>query len=378
MPKMNVMTSALEERAVDFKALSTNFVDMISECEPEFDPKNEIQNRYPLVAWLLNTEYARKMRAWSTDPQKFHHSAEEGVEWEMESPASIWTLEPSNEGDDCCWTLPDFAKCSATLPLYLLCLKDCDKIFDKLVFDRLRINERTAIDGVSVQGETVEQTNERIRRMWMAFYTAHTAIVGTSTTADNITKPFHGLLEVLENNAVPSVLGTNPLAAFESLACRMAVLGGLEGIVFATNPLIYMSLDALVVPGQDGTLPKGWSRVNGELRFMGRPFIQDKLVPVDMTNSTGEVWMLAGDAVGLFLGTNIMPEENFIVRDDFTEETKANGCGTKCTYYYNFGAVGNNNANRLAVISGIPVDSACTSTIADLADLINPSTLIPA
>ena len=379
MPNMNIMKSELEVHAVDMKQMATNFDDIISECGAEdFSPKNEIQNRYPLATWLLNTEYARKMRAMSTDPQKFHHSAEDGVDWEMESPQSIWTLEPSNDGTECCWTLPDFAKCGATVPLYLLCLKDCDKIFDDLVYKRLRISEKAAIDGIAVQGETVEQTNERIARLWMAFYTAHTAILGTSTTSDNITKPFHGLVEVLENSAVMSIYGGNILAAFESLACRIRVLGGMSGYVIAVNPLIMQSIDAAVVPGQNGELPTGWRRNGDSLTFNGIGFIEDKLVPVDMEAGTGEAWVLAGDAVGLFLATNMMPEGDFIVKDDFTEETKENGCGKKCDYYYNFGAVGNNNANRLAVITDIPVSGACTNAIADLGGLINPTTLIPA
>ena len=65
------------------------------------------------------------------------------------------------------------------------------------------------------------------------------------------------------------------------------------------------------------------------------------------------------------------------INDDFTEQTKANGCGQICNYLYNFGTVASNNANRIAVISGVPISSACTE-IADLAGLINPTTLIPA
>ena len=371
--------ATLVQRAVtpeELMKLSTNFIDMISDCEGLDDTKlrNDLQDYYPLATWLLNTSFARLVRSRSEDPQKFHASADEGVEYEMDLPGAIWTLAPSNQGTDCCWTMPDFAKCASKVPLFMLCLKDCDKIFDKMVAQRLRINERTDLMGIARSGETVEEVNDRIRMLWFAFYLMHTAILGTSTTSDNITKPFHGLLEVMQNDAVISISGANPLAAFASLGCRLDVLGG-AGYVFALNPLIYGSLLNVVTPDDRGNYPAGWTRNGDELRFKGISFIRDKLVPVNMTDGTGDIWLLDGDSVGLFFGFNL--NNPFIVKDDFTEETKENGCGTMCTYLYNFGSAFSNNANRLAVISGVPVSSACTE-IADLAALINPQTLIPA
>lgn len=373
----NVSNVELERRAIssdELMKLSTNFIEIISDCEglEDFSVREELQNYYPLVTWLLNTPFARTMRARANDPQKFHKSSTEGVEWEMDVPGTVWTLAPANSSDDCCWTMPDFAKCSKTVPLFMLCLKDCDSIFDKMVMGRLRINERTDLMGIARDGETVEQVNERIRALWFAFYLAHTAVLGTSTTSDNIVKPFHGLLEVLTDNAVTSISGANPLAAFDSLACRLDILGG--DYVFATNPLIYGSIERLIVPDVNGNLPVGWTRIDGELRFHGIRFIRDKLVPVDLENNNGDIWVLSGDTVGLFFGYNL--NDPFVVRDDFTEQTRANGCATLCTYLYNYGAVASENANRVMVISDVPVSSACTD-IADLAGLINPGTLIP-
>lgn len=370
----------LEQRAVsadELMKLSTNFVDIISDCEGLDDVtlRNELQNYYPLATWLMNTPFARLIRSRSEDPQKFHHSETEGVQWEMDVPGTIWTLAPSNQGTDCCWTMPDFAKCAGQVPMFMLCLKDCDNIFDKMVMQRLRINERTDLMGVARTGETVEQVNERIRMLWFAFYLMHTAILGTSNTSDNITKPFHGLYEVMSDDAVISFSGANPLAAFCSLGCRLDVLGGEADYVFALNPLIYSSLLNAIVPDERGVYPYGWTRNGDELRFHGIRFIRDKLVPVNMTNGTGDVWLIDGASVGLFFGFNL--NNPYVIRDDFTEETKANGCGTMCTYLYNFGAVANNNANRIMVISDVPISSACTE-IADLAALINPQTLIPA
>lgn len=356
--------------------LSTNFIDIISDCEglDDFTVRNALEDRYPLVAWLLNTPFARLLRSRSTDPQKFHRSADENVEWEMEVPGTIWTLEPSNEGTDCCWTMPDFAKCSSVVPMYMLCLKDCDKIFDQMIMERLRINERTDLAGIARSGDTLDEVNHRLRIMWFAFYLAHTAIHGTSTTSDNITKPFHGLLEVLQNDAVISISGANVLAAFASMGCRLDVLGGSD-YIFATNPLIYRSLLNVIVADDAGRYPAGWTRSGDTIRFHGIGFLQDKLVPVDMAAGTGDIWLLSGDAVGLFFGYNL--NSPYTIRNDFTEQTLENGCGQVCTYLYNFGTVASNNANRLMIVSDVPISSACTE-IADLAALINPTTLIPA
>lgn len=375
---MNREIMMLEQsgRVVDVEKLATNFIDIISDCAglEDFSLRNALQDMYPLAAWLMDTTFARLLRQRSTNPQLFHKSTEEGVEWEMDVPGTIWTLEPQNSGDDCCWTMPDFAKCASKVPMTMVCLKDCDNIFDKMVYERLRINDRIDIAGFARSGESVDQVNARIRRLWMAFYTMHTAILGTMNTSDNVVKPFHGLLEVLQNDAVISIDGSNVMAAFESLACRIAVLGG--RYIFAVNPLIYRSIEASIRPDENGRLPEGWGRDRaGRLTFMGMGFIDDKLVPVDLENMTGDVWVLAEDAVGLFLAYSLGNEKE--IRDDFTEQSKEDGCGRLCTYLYNFGTVANNNANRLMVISGVPVSSACTQ-IADLAELINPTTLVPA
>ena len=373
----NEMIKMLDNRAVDAQKLASNFIDIISDCESleDFSLRNELQNRYPLATWLAGTPFSRVLRQRSTNPQLFHKGGEGEAEWVMEVPGSVWTLEPTNSGADCCWTIPDFAKCSSDVPLTFVCLKDCDNIFDKMVYERLRINEKARLEGFAREGETLEQVENRIRHLWMAFYTFHTVILGTMNTSDNIVKPFHGLLEVIQNDAVISVSGANLLAAFDSIACRLAVLGG-NGWVFAINPLLYRSLVEVVVPDERGNLPANWSKdANGRLRFMGHGFIDDKLVPVDMENMTGDIWLIDGESTGMFLGYPVGNEKE--IRDDFTEKTKEEGCGQLCTYLYNYGTVANNNANRIMVISGVAVSSACTE-IADLASLINPTTLVPA
>ena len=373
----NTMINMLEARAVDVEKLASNFIDIISDCEglEDFSLRNELQNKYPLATWLAGTSFAGVMRRRSTNPQLFHKGGTDEADWVMEVPGSVYTLEPANSNADCCWTLPDFAKCSDNVPLNFVCLKDCQSIFDNMVYDRLRIDRRVSLEGFAREGETLAQVEDRIRHLWMAFYTMHTAILGTSSTSDNIVKPFHGLLEVMQNSAVVSISGANILAAFDSLACRLAVLGAGGAWRFALNPLLMRSIDEVVVADERGNLPSGWTKANGEIRFMGIPFIEDKLVPVDMTEMKGDIWLIDGDSTGLFMGYNIGSEKE--IKNDFTEKSLEDGCAELCTYLYNYGTVANNNANRVMVISGVAVSSACTE-IADLASLINPTTLVPA
>ena len=375
----NFIPTRLENSAVDVAQLSTNYVDIISDCGglEGFEPKNVLQNRFPLAVWLLNTSFARYLRQRSTDPEVFTRSADADVIRDMSIPGTVWTLEPTNSATECCWTMPDFAKCDSTVPLYGICLKDCDNIYEDLFYRRLRIRDRQALDGIARTGDSLKEVNRRLMRLWMAFYTAHTLVLGTHDTSDNINKPMHGLVEVLENDAVLKLYGSNILGAFASLGCRLDVLGG-SGHVFACNPIIYNAIKAVVTPDQYNRLPEGWSRNGDTITFHGIGFIQDAMVPVDLLNSTGEVWMLAGDSVGGFLATNLMPEADFIIEDDFTELPKADGCARVCTYMYNFGAVANNNAQRLAVITDVPFNSNCADSIGDLGGIIAPTTLIPA
>lgn len=371
----NMTMSALDARAVDVQKLASNFIDIIADCEglEDFSLRNELQNRYPLATWLSGSRFSQLLRDRSRNSLFTRPGTEGG--WVMEVPGSVWTLDPVNSGDDCCWTIPDFAKCSGEVPLSMVCLKDCNSIFDDMVYERLRIDRRVSLEGFAREGETMDQVENRIRHLWMAFYTFHTVILGTMNTSDNIVKPFHGLLEVLQNDAVVSISGSNILAAFDSIGCRLDVLGG-SGWVFAANSLIYRSIEEVVRPDERGNLPAGWGRDgNGRLTFHGFGFIDDKLVPVDLEAGTGDIWLIDGEATGMFLGYAVGNEKE--ISKDFSEQTLENGCGQMCYYLYNYGTVANNNANRVMVISGVAVSSACTE-IADLASLINPTTLVPA
>lgn len=378
---MNVDIKDLNKVAVDIDktqevtALATNFDEIASDCIglEGFDFKSELQNRFPLVRWLLATSLSRMMRSNTFWSFEYIHKNADGV-WTMQVPGAVWTEPPTNTGTECCWVPFDFAKCYGEVPLNLLCLKDCESVFDELVGNAIRISSHDALPPIARRGEKYSQVKKYWARLSFAWFTAYTAILGMDNTYTDILKPFHGLMQILENPAVVHITGANILSGFDQLGCRLALLGDGDK-VFVTNPLIYDSIDAVIVPDQNGNLPAGWSRRNGELYFKGNRFLRDTIVPVDMTAGTGEVWMLDGSAVGLALASDLMVTDPFIKGDGI--DTSVDNCGAHCDYYYNFGTAINNNPNKLAVITDVPINGACSSSIGDLLGLINPNTLIP-
>lgn len=371
---MNISERRLDREAIDAQKLSS-FIDVATGCDCPMDdstPKSAIEDYYPLVNWLLGTPMSRVIR----NRFDMEHVSQTENGWSLKIPGNFWTNIPEAQAQtECCWIPMDFDKCCSEVPMNLLCLKDCDSVFNNLVKRDLRVTSKNAMRGISNTGESVETVERRIARLSFAFYQAHTAILGMDNTYTNILKPFHGLMQVLENPAIQSMYAYDILGVFDELGCRLDVLGDLSGYVIAVNPLIYNSIDAVITRGQNGEYPRGWSRQNGRVYFKGIRFLEDKLVPVNLADGTGEAWLLDGQAVGLFMATNLMVGNDFIKESGI--DTSENNCGAECTYYYNYGAAFANNAQRLAKIVGIPVNSACSSVLSDLKGLITPQTLIP-
>lgn len=372
----NMNTAALESVAVDRTMLATNLPDLADCTGIGLDPKTEIQNRFPLVTWLLGTELTRRVRS-AIDAQGscIVHKDPETGKWVIEIPRELWSLVPeASETQECCWQPFDFAKCEGNVPLNLLCLKDCDSIMDELVGKNVGFG--VSIDGLASKGEKLNEIKRRVARLSMAFYTAHTVIQGLDNTYTNILKPFHGLMQVMENPAIATIDGTNILQAFASAWCRLSLMG--QGVsIFAVNPVTYQGILAEVQPDMYGRYPDGWTRNGDTVTFHGISFLQDKLVPVDVEDQVGEIWGLTSSSVGLYLGTDLMPAEDYIRLSGDFEKTPEQGCAESCTYYYNFGTAMGNNANRLLRIVDVPLSGACASVIGDLEGLVNPQTLIP-
>lgn len=351
--------------------IGTNYSDNV--------PANPFQNVFPLVSWLMNTAASRKMQgamnrgAWSVTKKPGDGK------YYIQLPWMYGTTEPKNTQGECCWVPLDLAKCGSDAPLALLCLKSCEPIMDSLVNETRKIKANDMICYFQREGESPKEAQKRMDLISMAYFTAINVILGTSATGTETLKPFHGLQEVMEDKAVIKIAGTNILAAFDSVGCRLAVLGDGD-YKFACHPLVYEAIKAAVVPGKfNGEYPEGWNKtVNGDVTFKGYGFIADKLVPCDITKATGDIWVLEGNTVGMVMGTTLQPAENFRRHTFGATDTPSEGCGTECNYYYNFGAVFGTNANKLAVIYGVPMSANCLGSALDGLDLVlNPKTIVP-
>jgi hypothetical protein len=378
-------TQVLENNAVDISTFAQ--LSNIGEIgmAPDFSQNqlaNDFQNRFPLLDWLFGTPRSTQVqRAFNNGSAQIHRSTDKKLNIVL--PWEVGTTLPEDTNNECCWTPLDIQKCGSEVPLMLLCLKDCDKILENLVWSTKRFGSNDLTGYFARQGETVKEARDRMARLSMAYFTSYNIINGTSTTGTTVLKPFHGLLEVMEDKSVIKILGSNILAAFDSLGCRLSVVGGTTSaydIVFAVHPLTYLAIKEVIVPGKfNGELPANWTKdANGNVMFMGHRFIEDKTVPVDVTKGVGDVWVIDGGSTGVVMGTDLIPSESFIRRTVATTDTPSDGCATECTFYYNFGAVFNTNPNRMAVITDIPLSANCLgATLNGLDSLITPQTIVP-
>lgn len=359
-----------------FHALSSNIGDIgIAVDQSNAELRNPLQNDFPLVNWLLSTPASARLRGKSG--LAYPHKNEDG-EWSMLLPTTVGTLPPQDTSGACCWVPLDIAKCNSSMILKMLCLKDCDNIFDNLVNMNRRPSGGDLTSYFQREGETVKDARTRMARLSMAYLTGRTMILGVPDAGTDVLKPFPGLLSVVENDAVMDIDGSNVLGGFDTLWCRIKVLE-LKNPVIAVHPLTYEGISEAVQPGRFNALPSGWARSGDTITFHGIKFIQDKLVPVDLTTGTGEAWVLDGNTVGAYMATTLMPTDNYIWRGQMsTTDDPAQGCATLCDYYYNYGGVFGTDANRAAVITNIPISANCLgTTLQGLDDLVIPNTLVP-
>lgn len=341
-------------------------------------PANPFQNVFPLVSWLMATPASRKMQnamnrgAWSL-------SKKEDGKFYIQLPFTYGTTEPKSTQGECCWVPLDLAKCGSNAPLALLCLKSCEPIMDNLVNETRKIKSNDMVCYFQREGETIKEAQKRMDLISMAYFTAINVILGTMATGTATLKPFHGLLEVMEDKAVIKIAGANVLSAFDSVGLRLAALGDGD-YKFACHPLVLEGIKSVIVPGKfNGEYPDGWTKSeNGEITFKGHGFVADKLVPCDITAGTGDVWVLEGNTVGLVMGTTFQPSEKFQRHTFGATDNPSEGCGTHCDYYYNFGCAFGTDANRLMVIQGIPMSAATLGDALNGLDLVlKPTTIVP-
>lgn len=377
MSMNNVTLSALENTAIDVKDLASNFTQVIPECcGPELDPASELMTRHPVLAWVLNTQLTNRIRREISDRGFQCVIAEDNGVFKLKVPGMFWSVDPTTDEEACCFPPMDFAKCASEVPLTRLCVKDCDSLDHELLGKFMTMGR--SYGDVARRGENYNEVRRRIAKLSMAFYMARNMMLASTGATSPGLKAFHGLFEVMNNPAVVALPGANTLAAFATMACRLQVFGGdLSDYIIAVNPVIHSTLLSLVVRGQYNEYPAGWTRSGSDIRFYGAQVIADRFVPFNMNNNTGEAWFLASEAIGGWMATDLLPGDDFTKRGGFTEELPADGCGSECVYYYNYGAVFNNNSSRIGRVVNIPVSAYCAAGTGDLGRLINPTTLIP-
>lgn len=340
--------------------------------------RNPMQDQFPLVNWLMSTSASAQLRNAATQGLAQVHKDAKTGEWMLMLPYSYGTLPPQDTTGACCWLPLDLAKCADEVPLRLLCLKDCENIMDNFINANRYPGANDMVTYFQNQGESVKAARVRMAKLSMAFFTARNIVLGVTSAGTDVLKPFHGLMEIMEQPSVLKILGANVLGAFDSLWCRLQVLGAGNNFVIAVHPLVKQGIDSLVVPGRFNQLPAGWARNGEALSFHGIQIIEDKLVPVDVAKGTGEAWILSSDSTGVYMGSSLAPTDNFVKHGFTSTDDPAQGCATECDFYYNYGAAFNTNTNHLAVITDIPFSANCTgSALQGLDDLIQPNTLIP-
>lgn len=376
-----VSNEALDAVAVNEKDLATNIGDVAADCIGEQKIASPIMDRFPVVRRLLRNTASAQMRERSQEnlltAYKGTYTVDEETldKWMLKIPATVYTTEPADTSDQCCWVPFDFDKCASEVPLNLLCLKSCEDIEDAIMSNIVRFGANDAVPGIASAGERLATVKDRVARMSMVFFTARNIMYGVDNTYTKTLKPFHGMLSVFENAAVPRIDGTNILAAFEQLACRLAIVGGRQW--FALNPVVYQALETSIYPDDRGNYPRGWARRNGRLEFMGREFVEDKNMLVDVEAGTGEIWMIDDDTMGGFMVTDLNPTEPFVRKSGEGYGDASAACGAECEYLYNMGTTFATDANKIAVITDVPVSAGCVDVISDLVNLVAPETLIP-
>lgn len=379
---MNIGTDKLLSVATDLDVAIEKLTTNAPELGRGFDfsqnrLKAQIENSSPLFNWLISTSVSGMLKnALNQGTIDIRMNSKTG-DYEVLAPTLVGTVTPEMSADQCCWTPMDLAMCASKAPLKTLCLQDCHPIAQEMLDKKLKVKNNDLIGYFKQPGQTYEEVRKFMARESMAFYTANNVILGNLEYGTGFLKPYHGLLQILEQKEVLHIPGVSPLAAFDMLGCRLALIGS-GNYVIAVHPILMQSIKELIRPNQYGIAPQNWT-VNGDsVSYNGIRFMADKRVPVDIKRGFGEAWVLDGDTVGSLLLYNPRPEDEAIREVSTQTNNRTEGCFTTCTLYHNMGTVVSTDTNRLAVVTNIPLSTACNGfALSNLGGMVQPSTLVP-
>lgn len=367
---MDFSLETLQKDAVSYASVE-NTVAVFGGCNSaDVRTFNEMmETEFPLAMWLMNTPYARTLRNRINSDLK--NIFMDGNKIKVNIPGEAYSIPRTQGADECCWVPDDLAKCGGTAEIKTLCLKDSENIGQSLIFNNIRLNDSTI---------TVEEERKLIALRSLALHTAITVVQGTLGAFTDLTKPFQGLAEVLQNPAITSIdASACILGAFDIVACRLAVVGGHENSVFWMHPLTLNAVKAELKKDINGNLPAGWSITDqGNVFFEGVPLRADKFMMYDFQNSTGTIVLLNGNNIGAVLGATSdadYGEGSRFVRNSYGYS--ANGCGADTVYYFNYGTVALNNANKALLISNVATSANCVQAVQDLQDVLATQTIVP-
>lgn len=374
------LSNSLKNAGLDEIAIDLTNIGKVG-IAPDFSqnmPTTAAQDTFPFVEWLLATPASTEMRRLrDRNELKFNHDSKD-KETKIVLPFMYNTTPPIDTTGQCCFITPDINMCSNQVPLRMLCIKDCDKLLNRIVDKMQGFGSTDSLTPFTQENQKVYEAKIEWMRRWMRIYTAHTIMNGMLGVETVTTKEFHGGLEVMNNDSVVVIPGANPLAGFDLHACYLAILG-VTNAVYWMHPLVYEGLQRTIVADRNGNLPAGWAKTTtGELTFKGYRLRTDKLMPIDLDKGTGEIWFVDADTTGALTATTLRPQPDYVY--DTTEHgmSVADGCAMNCVYMYNAGTVFNTNPFKLAIIQGVPIAANCAGGIlTGLDGLIQPNTIIP-
>ena len=356
----------------------SNIQKVLGDCELSQGAtlKLAVDTAYPLASWLSNTQLAATLGK-TIKPGTTQCFIDENNKWRIRIPASVYTTPVEDATTGCCFKSPDIAACGGSFPLNFLCLQDTETYMNSIMANNVSIDVR--VQNLVDKGYSIQQAKDIINALQFAMYKAYCAVQGTDAGTPR-TKPYHGLLKILQDPKVFKISAeTGILAAFEVIGYRLQALSyNPSEYVFWCSMPVLMAIKSALTKDIFGNYPTNWE-VNGEsVSFMGIPFRTDKSCMTDYAEGKGTVMLLHSPSV-CYIALNplqyTLPE--YTVRTRTENENAADGCATVTTKYNDVSTVACNDYNRIMLVNNVPLASAAVQAYADLGAIMDPYTIAP-
>lgn len=329
---------------------------------------NALRLKYPFLSALMGSPATASLFVTENGKRKYRQTVWncETNELEVLTGKTIYTELPPDIGTACCHTKPDLNGTLTKARPMRLCLKDCrDDLTEHFT--------RLARQGFSIfGGQGSEEEYFAELRAWFAFFQARDIMYGQTTVVGNNIARFPGVLELMEKSVV-AFSGADIVGLFEQLACRFSILPG--NYIFGAHPLLITSIIESVT--RDGKLLPGFTRNGDALTFKGYRIVPDILIPINLTEGSGQIWIADLNKNGVFMEYDLMsPKMDKI--DSYTD-SQTGDCFESCVFLKNYGFAFSKDFNSIYRVTDVPLTKACvgSSALLGLGGLVNPDTLVP-